>query len=245
MIGLLTDFGIRDPYVGQLHGVLVQQAPGVPVIDLWHHLPLRDVRAAAYLLPAYGRGLPPGSIYVCVVDPGVGGPRTPVALRLDGNWYVGPDNGLFAILWRRARERDCFLIDWRPPGAAATFHGRDVFAPMAAKLANGEKAPLQLAELQVECTDWPDELAEIVYVDRFGNAISGTRAASIAPGSILRLGEHTISGAKTFSDVAPGAAFWYENSNGLVEFAVNLGSAARQLGLGIGDKFAVITSTAE
>jgi S-adenosylmethionine hydrolase len=245
MIGLLTDFGIRDPYVGQLHGVLAQRAPGVPVIDLWHHLPVRDVRAAAYLLPAYGRGLAPGSIYVCVVDPGVGGPRPPVALRLDGSWYVGPDNGLFAILWRRARERDCYLIDWRSQGVSATFHGRDVFAPVAAQLAMGQEASVQVTDLQVQCADWPEELAEILYIDHYGNAISGIRAASVPAGSTLRLGNLTVPGAETFSDVAPGTAFWYENGNGLVEIAVNLGSAAEQLSLGMGDKVSVLTSGQE
>ncbi|MEJ2107909.1 MAG: SAM-dependent chlorinase/fluorinase [Acidiferrobacteraceae bacterium] len=245
MIGLLTDFGIRDPYVGQLHGVLVQQAPGVPVIDLWHHLPLRDVRAAAYLLPAYGRGLPPGSIYVCVVDPGVGGPRTPVALRLDGNWYVGPDNGLFAILWRRARDRKCFGIDWRPGTISNTFHGRDLFAPVAAQLARGENVPMHGTEPEVQHPDWPDDLAEILYIDHYGNAISGIRAASIPPGSGLRIADLVVSRAGTFSDVAAGEAFWYENSNGLVEIAVNLGSAAEQLALGTGDKVSVLTSGQE
>jgi S-adenosylmethionine hydrolase len=245
MIGLLTDFGTRDSCVGQLHGVLAQRAPGVPVIDLWHHLPLRDVRASAYLLPAYGRGLPPGSVYVCVVDPGVGGLRPPVALRLDGNWYVGPDNGLFAILWRRARERSCFVIDWRPDTLSNTFHGRDLFAPVAARLAKGQDVPMHDAGLEVHREDWPDDLAEILYIDHYGNAISGIRAGSIARDSKLRIRDLTISGAEAFSAVPRGTAFWYENSNGLVEIAVNLGSAARQLDLGTGDKVTVLPSGQE
>nr|AKQ01249.1 putative protein, putative protein [uncultured proteobacterium Rifle_16ft_4_minimus_1560] len=129
MIVLFTDFGLTDPYVGQLHAVLAREAPGAPVIDLFHSVPDFNIRAGAYLLPAYAREFPPGTVFVCVVDPGVGSGRRAVMLKADKCWYVGPDNGLFEMVQRRATEYECRAIRWRPPGMSASFHGRDLFAP--------------------------------------------------------------------------------------------------------------------
>src|SRR5581483_10791489 len=138
MIALYTDFGVADPYVGQVHAVLAQAAPGVAVIDLLHAVPNFDIRAGAYLLPALGAELPADTIFVCVVDPGVGSERRALIVRADGRTYVGPDNGLLHVVWQRARSRECRAIDWRPARLSASFHGRDLFAPVAARLACGE-----------------------------------------------------------------------------------------------------------
>src|SRR3970040_69148 len=124
MIVLFTDFGLTDPYVGQLHAVLAQEAPGVPVIDLLHAVPDFNIRAATYLLPAYVHEFPRGSVFVCVVDPGVGSARQPLMLKADRRWYVGPDNGLFEMVQRRAGECDCRVIRWRAPQVSARFHWR-------------------------------------------------------------------------------------------------------------------------
>src|SRR3989344_3756007 len=132
MIVLFTDFGLTDPYVGQLHAVFAREAPGVPVIDLFHSVPDFNIRAGAYLLPAYARDFPPGAIFVGVVDPGVGSARRPVMLKADNRWYVGPDNGLFEIVQRRAGECDCRVIRWQPPRLSARFPGRGLFAPLGA-----------------------------------------------------------------------------------------------------------------
>ena len=102
MIVLFTDFGIQDPYVGQLKSVLEQKSPGTPVIDLMHQVPDYNIRAAAYLLPAYVNEFPPNSIFVCVVDPGVGGERIPCVAQIDQRWFVGPENGLFSVLQQRS-----------------------------------------------------------------------------------------------------------------------------------------------
>src|SRR5205085_2477038 len=134
MIVLFTDYGVGDPYVGQLHAVLAREAPGIPVVDLFHGVPSFDVRAGAYLLPAYVREFPEDSVFLCVVDPGVGGERKPAMVRADGRWYVGPDNGLLSILAARAGSVESYAIAWRPPGLSASFHGRDLFAPVAARL---------------------------------------------------------------------------------------------------------------
>jgi S-adenosyl-L-methionine hydrolase (adenosine-forming) len=236
VIALFTDFGYVDPYVGQLHAVLAQEAPGVPIIDLFHAVPGYRIRAAAYLLPAYTVGFPEGTVFVCVVDPGVGWLRRPVFLRADGKWYVGPDNGLFHILARRASRVESYLIRWRPAKLSDSFHGRDLFAPVAARLAQGEKPdcePTALAPPNAE--KWPDDLPEVIYIDHYGNAITGQRAGQIEKERTIRVGRHRIKYARVFAQVPPGEVFWYENANGLVEIAVNQGSACQRLGLALGD----------
>ncbi len=199
MIVLFTDFGLNDPYVGQMHAVFAREAPGVPVIDLFHSVPAFNIRAGAYLLPAYARDFPPGTVFVCVVDPGVGGVRRPVMLQADQRWYVGPDNGLFEMVRRRATEHECRVIRWRPSRLSASFHGRDLFAPVAARLARGEipdSEPVShfperrsteslLARREIPDSapadiSWPEDLAEIIHIDHYGNGITGMRAVSLS-----------------------------------------------------------------
>jgi S-adenosylmethionine hydrolase len=239
MIALFTDFGLHDPYVGQLHAVLAQQAPGVPVIDLFHAAPNYDIRAAAYLLPAYAAIFPPKTIFVCVVDPGVGSARRAVLVRADGRWYVGPDNGLFHVLAQRAGAADCHEILWRPAQLSASFHGRDLFAPVAAMLARGETPQSAPTALTPPPGDWPDDLAQVVYIDHYGNAITGVRAARVDRSRGIRVGGRVLAHARTFSAIPTGQACWYENANGLVEFAVNRSDAAQTLGLHLGDSFEI------
>ncbi|MCR4300388.1 MAG: SAM-dependent chlorinase/fluorinase [Sulfuricaulis sp.] len=236
MIVLFTDFGLSDPYVGQLHAVLAREAPGVPVIDLFHSVPPFNIRAGAYLLPAYTRELPPDTVIVGVVDPGVGGDRRPIMLRADKRWYVGPDNGLFEVVKRRAREQQCHVIRWRPEELSASFHGRDLFAPVAARLVRGEVPEADLAELTTPPgAPWPEDLAEIIHTDHYGNAITGLRAISVSTTQEIRASGEVLHYARVFSEVPPGRAFWYENANGLVEIAVHGDSAATRFGFKPGD----------
>ena len=241
MIALFTDFGIADPYVGQLHAVLARDAPDVPVIDLFHAVPNFDIRAAAYLLPALTRDFPPDTVFVCVVDPGVGGARPAVMLKADGCWYVGPDNGLFHVLTRRVSAHECHVIRWRPPKLSASFHGRDLFAPVAARLAHGEKPESEPAALTEPAGEpWPDDLAQILFVDHYGNAVTGLRAAAISAAQHLRAGGEVVKYARVFSESPAGAPFWYENANGLAEIAINRGNAATTLGLQPGDPITLL-----
>lgn len=240
MIVLFTDFSLADPYVGQMHGVLARAAPGVPVIDLFHSVPNHDIRAAAYLLPAFVPEFPPESVFVCVVDPGVGSARRPVMLRVDGRWFVGPDNGLFHVLARRAATHECRHILWRPQRLSASFHGRDLFAPVAARLALGETPESEPTKLATPDGEWPDDLPEVIYIDHFGNVITGLRASKIKQDRDIKIDNHTFKSARTFGEVEVGEPFWYENSNGLVEIAVNQGHAAQQLGLKLGDRLALM-----
>ena len=239
MIVLYTDFGMGGPYVGQVHAVLAQQAPAVPVIDLFHEAPRHNIQAAAYLLPAYTRGFPPGSIFVCVVDPGVGGERRALIVRADHRWYVGPDNGLFHVLARRARDLECHEIRWRPAQLTASFHGRDLFAPVAAQLAHGLMPDCVPAAHTPPVPDWPEDLPQVLYIDHFGNAITGLRAERLAHDVRLRIGSSGLTYARTYSEVRAGQGFWYENSNGLVEIAVNQARASDELGIAVGDRIDV------
>jgi S-adenosylmethionine hydrolase len=237
MIFLFTDFGLEGPYTGQVQAVLHAQAPGVPVISVFADLAPFDIQAAAYLLPAYAAGFPPGSVFLCVVDPGVGGVRPGGMIRADGRWYVGPDEGLFAILTRRARHVECWELP-EPATASPSFHARDVFAPLAARLARdgrfGDGPVTTATDIRPE---WPDELHRVVYIDRYGNAITGTRAAAVNGMATLSINGHALSRARTFTDMPSGTAFWYANSSGLVEIAVNRGRADRQLDIAVGVPF--------
>jgi S-adenosylmethionine hydrolase len=240
MIALFTDFGVEGPYVGQMHAAIAALAPQVPVIDLFHDVPPYDVQAGAYLLASYTAGLPEGAVCVAVVDPGVGGPRRALMVEADARWFVGPDNGLFAILGRRARRWRCLELVWRPERLSASFHGRDLFAPAAARLARGEMPESRPAEPTPPPEDWGDDLARILYIDRYGNAITGIRAATLAPGSRVQVAGRVLRQARVFGDLPEGEAFWYENANGLVEIAVNRGQAARDLRLRVGDPVGVL-----
>ena len=235
MIVLFTDFGLSDPYVGQMHTVFAREAPGVPVIDLFHSVPSFNIRSGAYLLSAYTRDFPSDTVFVGVVDPGVGGTRRPVMLRADNRWYVGPDNGLFEVVKHRAREHQCHVIRWRPPILSASFHGRDLFAPVAARLVRGEVPEADPAKLTTPPgAPWPEDLAEIIHIDHYGNAITGLRAISVSTNQEIRAGGEVLIYARVFSEVPPGRAFWYENANGLVEIAVHGDSAAVRFGFNPG-----------
>ncbi len=126
MIVLFTDFGLYGPYTGQMKAVLHQMAPGIPIVDLFADAPVGDPKASAYLLAAYAAWFPAGTAFLCVVDPGVGGTRPSIILEADGRWYVGPGNGLFELVQRRARETRSWDIHWKPEHLSASFHGRDL-----------------------------------------------------------------------------------------------------------------------
>jgi S-adenosyl-L-methionine hydrolase (adenosine-forming) len=240
MIVLFTDFGLEGPYTGQVKAVLYRAAPGVPVVELFADAPAGQPKPAAYLLAAYGIWFPPGTVLLAVIDPGVGSDRAALIVEAEGRWYVGPDNGLFELVIRRAGDTRTWEIPSRPGPLSASFHGRDLFAPAAAELARGELPSHMPREAGIgRHRDWPDDLPEIVYIDRYGNAMTGLRAALLPAGGRLTVSGRALQRARTFSDVPPGDAFWYENSNGLVEIAVNGGRAAEALDLVIGSPVAI------
>ena len=174
MIVLFTDFGLEGPYTGQMKAVLHQMVPGMPVVDLFADAPFGDPKASSYLLAAYAGWFPPKTIFLCVVDPGVGGERPALMVEADSRWYVGPGNGLFELIQRRAEQSRSWDITWKPERLSASFHGRDLFAPVAAMLARGDSPPGRPRQDTADRRpDWPDDLAEIVYIDHYGNANGG------------------------------------------------------------------------
>lgn len=240
-IFLFTDFGSADIYAGQVRSVLHQHAPDVKVIDLFHEAPAFNVRAAAHLLAALANQLPAESVTVAVVDPGVGGVRAPLMVCADDRWYVGPDNGLISIVVARAHSAKIFPITWMPEKLSTSFHGRDLFAPVAARIANGElraEQPQKKSRLDVEFG--ADDLAEIIYIDHFGNALTGLRAGNVSRHACVMAGGRRIGHARVFSEVPAGGVFWYENSLGLLELAANSASAAGQLGLKTGEPISLV-----
>ena len=254
-LSFLSDYGHGDEFVGVCHGVVQRIAPGAVVIDVTHDIPRHAVRLGALSLQNAVPYLPQG-VHIAVVDPGVGGARRPVALRTrDGNLFVGPDNGL---LWPAAetcggvvQAVDVTESRYRLEPVSATFHGRDLFAPVAANLAAGaalEDAgraldPGTLERLELPAPEVSDGRirTHVVAVDHFGNLqlnlrADDMRAAGFEPGDCIEVLSRRRTGeavyARTFADVGERQAVVIEDSSGRVAVAVNQGRAAGALGVG-------------
>ena len=256
-ISFLTDYGRGDEFVGVCHGVMQRIAPGAVVIDVTHEVPRHDVRTGALALRNAIPFMPRG-VHLAIVDPGVGAQRRAVAVRCaDGNLFVGPDNGL---LWPAVEASggadaavDVAESRHRLEPVSATFHGRDLFAPVAAHLALG--APLEQAGSGIdpgslERLDIPAPAitegrvqARVLAVDRFGNlqlnvTAEDMRAAGFAPGACVEVLSRRRTGealyARTFADVEAGRAVVIEDSSGRIAVAVNQGRAAGALGVDSG-----------
>lgn len=235
-IVLATDYGTSGAYVGQLKSAIYTHAPGARVIDLIHDLPAFNPRASAYLLASLLEYVPRASVIVGVVDPGVGSDRRPIVLEGDGYTFTGPDNGLFSIVSRKLSEARWSEITLSTKPASNTFHGRDVFAPVAAQIVSGATPRLEPVSADTLAgTDFPDDLHEIVYIDHFGNGLTGIRYQPSYKNRILKVHGEELRYAPAFHCVAPGECFWYDNSSQLVEVAVRDGSAAARLDLKVGD----------
>ena len=231
MIALFTDFGWEGPYIGQMSAAIWAQNPDARIVQLMHDAPRFRPDLAAYLLAAAAAKLPEGCVVCAVVDPGVGGTRRALALRTKRRWLVGPDNGLLAPLARAEGLLETHALAI-PEDASATFHGRDVFAPAAALLAAGRRPAMQPDAPPAGMQDMPDELARVIYIDGFGNCITGLRPRK---GLSITIGGQRLRWARTYADVAPGEPFAYCGSLGLVEIAVREGHAAHVLGLTLGE----------
>ncbi|GBD07011.1 Adenosyl-chloride synthase [bacterium HR21] len=256
-IVLLTDYGLQDTYVGVLKGVIARIAPQATVIDLLHHVRPQQVRQGAYALWAAEPYFPDGSIFVAVVDPGVGTERRAVAVEINRKYFVAPDNGLLSfVLQRYGAERAVVLENpaYRLPVVSSTFHGRDIFAPAAAYLAQGVRLeqlgmPIAVRSLQQlpppRCEErdgvW---VGEVLHIDRFGNLITSLPAERLQIGASLQeraqwrvaVRSHIIAGiSRTFADVAEGELCAYVGSDGLLEIACRNGSAAIQLQITLGE----------
>jgi S-adenosylmethionine hydrolase len=251
VVALTTDFGTDDPFVGIMKGVLATRAAGVPVIDVTHGVPPQAVRIGALVLAQAVPWFPPGTIHVAVVDPGVGTARRAICIETTHAVLVGPDNGVLSLAApENAVRRIVHLTESRHflTPVSASFHGRDVFAPVAAALATGTPAAnLGPAIDAIERIVLPEPAragdglrCEVIYVDRFGNlctnlTTTALRAFSRSPVSITLGGARLEGVASSYATVAPGALVAIVNSFGFVEIAVRDGSAAARLGAAIGD----------
>jgi S-adenosylmethionine hydrolase len=239
VITLLTDFGTADGYVAEVKGVLLSGAPNVTVVDLTHDIPPQDVEAARLALARSWQRFPEGTVHVVVVDPGVGSARAALAVECRKRFLLGPDNGVLSpALLTGAADVVSLPIS---PHASATFHGRDVFAPAAARLAAGEAlgnlgAPFDKPIVRRT----PDTrrradgaiVGQVLTVDRFGNLVTNIGARL---GGTVQIGGSDVPVCRTYSDVAEGALVALAGSSGFLEVAVRGGSAAAAIRVRRGD----------
>lgn len=251
ILTLLTDFGTRDAYVGAMKGVILGINPEAVLVDLTHEIPPQDIPAGAFVLAEAVPFFPPGTIHLAVVDPGVGSSRRGLAACAQGRYFVGPDNGLFHFVFKDADGLTVVSLEnpaYFRPEVSATFHGRDVFAPVAAHLSRG----VRLDELGPRVSDpvmlsFPEPAfgetgvrGEIIYVDRFGNLVSNipcNRLLAWLGGHDFHLyigGQILTRLGRTYTDAAPGEVLALQGSHGYLEVACNLASAATRLGLSKG-----------
>jgi S-adenosyl-L-methionine hydrolase (adenosine-forming) len=249
LITLLTDFGLDDTYVGQMKGAILSVAPLVKLVDLTHAVPPQDVQAGAFLLWSAVEAFPAGSIHIGVVDPGVGSNRRGIALRATrGDYFVGPDNGLLipAVdhLGGSTEAVELTTAEYWRPNASSTFHGRDIFGPVAGHIANG----IPLTQLGRPITD-PVKLSlpeprglrgEVVHVDSYGNLITNLRAAILPPRYLVRLGSIQIPQAIHYAQVDEGALLALVGSAGLLEISARNASADALTGAGRGTPVSVV-----
>jgi S-adenosylmethionine hydrolase len=253
-VALLTDFGPGSYYVGQMHAVLARLAPRARVLDLAHDCPAGRVEVGAYLLGRTWPHCPPGTVHVVVVDPGVGGERALLAVRAGGQVFLGPDNGVLGPALGQAEEVRRIANERLFPGSvSATFHGRDVLAPVAARLVAGtpfaEVGPIAVAAGPPPGARLVDGGVEgsVLFEDRFGNLVTNV------PGSLFEgwpadgaqevrvlIGAATLAGLRrTYADVGAGELLAYVGSGEHLEVAVRGGSAAAVLGVGAGARVRV------
>ncbi len=262
VITLVTDFGTGDEYVGVMKGVILSVNPSAVIVDVCHAVDAQDIRQAAYMIPAYAPYFPNGTVHVIVVDPGVGSARRILAAEIDGRYLLAPDNGVLTAMTEdptNVRIHSVENADYFLKPVSRTFHGRDIFAPVAARLSMG----LRPADLGPEVR--PDDMArlnlpksgvsergvltgEIIGVDRFGNLTTNIRSRHLrefgpdaASGIAIRVGSETISGlCDSYAAVGPENLLAIVGSRGYLEIAVNKGNARKRLHAGPGDAVSVI-----
>jgi S-adenosylmethionine hydrolase len=257
IITLLSDFGTRDPYVAAMKGVILSIQPEAILVDLTHEVPPQDIVAGAFLLAGAAPFFPPRTIHLAVVDPGVGTQRRALVAKARGQFWVGPDNGLFHLVFLESSAPDIVSLEnphYFRESVSLTFHGRDIFAPVAAYLSHGTPldafgSPLSdpVALPWPQSTYTPEAVrGEIVYVDGFGNLVSNIRGSDLmawlGQGTYaVILGSLTLKGlTRTYGDAAPKEFLALVGSHGYLEIACAQGNAARRLGMGKGRSLAVV-----
>jgi len=250
VITFLSDFGLTDGYVGSVKGAIFSNFPEARIIDITHEIKPFQIKEAAYILMSYYAFYPKDTVHLTVVDPGVGGKRAPLIVKTANYYFVGPDNGLFSYLFQKeaytAYEINIEIFD---ANISSTFHGRDIFAPVAAKLARGVKPELLAHPFQSKPVDFAKHIsdkqqdfeANIISIDRFGNVITDFsvfefEAQSKKQIKNVKIGDLTLNSIKrTYSDVKVGELLALWGSAGFLEISINKGNAAEHLNCQVGD----------
>jgi S-adenosylmethionine hydrolase len=260
IITLLTDFGTEDYFVGAMKGVLLTRSPGSVLVDITHAIPPQNIWAAAFTLSAAYPCFPAGSIHLAVVDPGVGSNRRPLLVEAETQLFVGPDNGLFTLILDQvptARIRHLTNTSWFLPNPSSTFHGRDIFAPVAAALAEGVSPedlgptiqdPVRLAIKGCEWLADGSLTGQIIHIDHFGNCITNLpsdrfRSSLAARPFCLQVREfqiRTLAGTYSEGSAELATPFLICGSAGFLEIAVQSSSAARELKIRVGDSVRLV-----
>lgn len=254
IITLTTDFGLSGSYVAAMKGVILGLMPQATLVDITHQITPQNVREAAYVLHTACGYFSPATVHVAVVDPGVGSARRPMAAHIDGRYFVGPDNGLFTyVLQEASQPAHCVHLDnpayWRAQ-VSRTFHGRDIFAPVAAHLANGVPLemlgtpindPVRFAVLPPQRDPDGALRGQVIYVDRFGNLVSNIPGDWLAGRFwVVRIAGQQVAGPSlTYAEAAPGQLLVLLSSSGTLEVAVREGSAAERLAVQAGEPIVV------
>lgn len=242
IITITTDFGTEDHYVGAMKGVMLGINPEAQIVDITHEVPKFDILSGAVTLSSFYTYYPQGTVHTAVVDPGVGTSRKPIAVEADGNFFVGPDNGIFSLIIKNAAQSRIVEITnsgMMLENVSSTFHGRDIFAPAAAHLSQGTdikelgdelRAPvlLDLPEPEIQA----DQVrGEVIYTDSFGNLMTNIPEGLIKGGSIVRAGELSLGEPKnSYGSSEKGDILAIIGSSGYLEISVNQGSALDVLG---------------
>jgi S-adenosylmethionine hydrolase len=252
MITLLTDFGTADYFVPAVKGAILTLQPAAQIVDLTHDIPAQDLHAGAFTLGACYRNFPPGTIHLAVVDPGVGSARRVIVVQTGSYYFVGPDNGLFSFVYAREAQIRVFHAvkpEFAQPQPSATFHGRDVFAPLAAWLARGvhpasfgpeihDYVRFELPQPQLD-RDTGQLTGSVIHRDRFGNCITNLTdqelpfpSSLLPPSALLIAGQRVTQFGTHFAQAADkGQLFAYPGSAGYWEIALWCASAAERYGI--------------
>ncbi|HLO87705.1 MAG TPA: SAM-dependent chlorinase/fluorinase [Nostocaceae cyanobacterium] len=255
VLTLLSDFGDRDIYVAVMKGVISRINTRVKLIDLTHQIPPQNILAARFCLMNAYAYFPLGTVHLAVVDPGVGSKRRAIAIQFAQGYLVGPDNGLFSGVLSQSPAINAVELTnlnfWRTPQPSTTFHGRDIFAPVAAHLSKGipltdlgeEIDPKTLVKLDInQCDEKENRVVGCIqYIDYFGNLVSNIPGSYVQGKSwCVQVGELTIPGCETYSAVQVGESLALVGSHGWVEIAINSGNAQTQLKINWPDRIEVI-----
>ena len=249
IITLTTDFGLQDHYVGTMKGVILGRCPQAQLIDITHEIEPFSIYAGAYAIAQTAPYFPAGTVHLVVVDPGVGTERRPLLIEAREQYFIAPDNGVLSLILARHREarvREISNRDLWLPSPSATFHGRDVFAPVAGSLATGQVRPSDVGPIVKGATLLPDlepvKLADqrwrgiVLSADRFGNVITNFESAALLPRFTLTVGSVEVTKRReTFGNADPGVCFVYAGSSGYLEIGMNQASAGKLLAVGPGD----------